>query len=305
MASAQKQRYAAMKNTDLLEANELKSTGIFNRTTDQGLNAIRTGADSARRSLTDFGTRAYDDVSRGYGDASTQLNAGRDQAQTRLDQIGGMYQPYASAGANAVGTLEGSLGLGGADARQRAVDAFQTGPGYEFQLGEALKAGTRQAAATGRLDGGGTLAELTRIGSGLANQEYGNWQNRLQGLTNTGMQANAAIGSNLTNQANLDYQQGAGQAALASARGTALGGINTGLGSNLGNSFTTQGQNEASLYGNLGNSLSNLGQWTTGQITNNITNQAQASDAAKNANQQTAVNLGTSIFNAGTKLFGF
>ena len=35
------------------------------------------------------------------------------------------------------GTYEASLGLGGADARTAALNAFQTGPGYQFQVDEA------------------------------------------------------------------------------------------------------------------------------------------------------------------------
>lgn len=313
MASAKQQRYASMFNAELFGGNKAESTDILRGTAGQGLAALGAGGDAARGALTSYGGQAYGDVAAGYGDASrrlgdasTLLNLGRNQATSYLDQVPGLYQPYAAAGAQAQGLYSDALGLNGAPGNARATEAFTTGPGYEFQRDEALRGATRQAAATGRLDGGGTLAELTRIGNGLASQEWNNWLTRLQGQGAQGMQAASGIAGGLTNLGNIQFQQGQGQAALGQAgatldanRGTALAGINTGLGTNLGNSFTNQGAGEASVYGNLGSSLANLGLATTQGVTQGVTNAAQAGDAAKNANQNLALGLTGQILGLG------
>jgi hypothetical protein len=298
MASARGQRIANMYNAGVLEANKTQTTDLLQNSANQSLSALGQGSDAARRSLTSYGAQAYDDISRGSADASMQLNDGRNRANSYLDAARGYFDPYQQQGLAAQNMYSNALGLNGADGNAQAHSAFQTTPGYEFQLGEATRAGMRQAAATGRLDGGGTLAALTTLGSGLANQEYGNYLNRLQGQGQMGFNAAQAIGGNLGQAANLQYQQGQGQAQIAQNRGQALAGINSGLGSSLANSFTGQGAGEAQVYGNLGNSLAGLNQYTTGQLVNGMTGVGQAQDAAKTANQ----NMTMSIIGQGIKL---
>ena len=54
-------------------------------------------------------------------------------------------------------------------------------PGFQFRLGEGLKALQRSAAAKGTLLTGGTLKGLMSFGQDMASQEYGNVYNRKQG----------------------------------------------------------------------------------------------------------------------------
>ncbi len=103
-------------------------------------------------------------------------------ARGYLSQIGGLYQPMAAIGQQGTSLYADSLGINGADGNARAVGAFQTGPGYDFAMGQGLDALERRAAAQGRLQSGQTGLDTLTYAQGLANQEYGNWQNRLSGL---------------------------------------------------------------------------------------------------------------------------
>ena len=63
----------------------------------------------------------------------------------------------------------------------------------------------RGASAAGMLNSGNTLTALSKFGTGLADQEYGSWLDRLNGLSGQGLTAaNGAAGS-LGNLASL-YQ---------------------------------------------------------------------------------------------------
>jgi len=73
---------------------------------------------------------------------------------------------------------------------QQSLTALQNSPGYQFRMGEGLKALERSAAARGTLLTGGTLKGLTRFGQDFASNEYGQRANQLSNLANVG--ANAA-----------------------------------------------------------------------------------------------------------------
>jgi hypothetical protein len=79
--------------------------------------------------------------------------------------------------------------VNGAGGNTRATDAFKAGPGYDWQVQQALDQTNRAAAATGGLQGGNTLAALSDRAGNMANQEYGNWQSRLAGLISPEFQA--------------------------------------------------------------------------------------------------------------------
>jgi hypothetical protein len=59
---------------------------------------------------------------------------------------------------------------------------FQESPGYQFSKDQALKMAESGAAARGGLVSGRTLKELSKYGSGLASQEYGNYFNQVGSL---------------------------------------------------------------------------------------------------------------------------
>jgi hypothetical protein len=131
----------------------------------------------------------------------------------------------ANAGYAAYGDATGANGAAG---NARALSNFQTGPGYQFQLGQGLQAIDRGAASRGMLSGGGTAAAEQNYGNGLAGQS---WQNYVSNLAPFGQQATFAA-----------YGQGGQQAGLAS-----------GLGNQLGASYQGQGAAANAAQQGIGN----------------------------------------------------
>ena len=76
-------------------------------------------------------------------------------------------------------------GMRGPD-RQRVLDAFQTSPGYSYQLEQANEAAQSGLAAQGMSGSGAELKELQRIAQGGANAEFNNFVSGLQSLAGLG-----------------------------------------------------------------------------------------------------------------------
>jgi hypothetical protein len=121
------------------------------------------------------------------------------------------------------GTGGGGIGAG-----------LETSPGYQFRLGEGLKALERSAAARGTLLTGGTAKGLQRYAQDYASGEYGTRVNQLANLAELGYgaagqqaglgssyagQAGSLLGSQATNIGDLYTQQG--NAAAAGTVGSA------------------------------------------------------------------------------------
>ncbi|MEX0319019.1 MAG: hypothetical protein AB3N21_13760 [Ruegeria sp.] len=112
---------------------------------------------------------------------------------------------------------------------------FQETPGYKFALEQGIDAIDASAASRGNLFSGATLKAQQRHGIGLANQEYGNFLNRLTGGASQGQASAANIanaGVNFTSGAESALGRiGNAQAAGAIAGGNAFtGGISNALG---------------------------------------------------------------------------
>ncbi len=106
--------------------------------------------------------------------------------------------------------------------------AFQSSPGYGFAFDEGLRATDAGASARGMTRSGGTLRAEQRFGTGLANQEFGNWQNRLAALAGIGQTATGQgvqAGQNYANQSsNLLQDAAASRASGYVGAGNAIGG---------------------------------------------------------------------------------
>ena len=148
--------------------------------------------------------------------ASQQLGQheaqGRGDIESYLAKSMGYTQPYMQAGTTGLQSYLGSLGLGGNEARQSALSSFQTSPGYQFALNQGLQGVQRGLSASGMTGSGAEQKALNDYAMGMANQEYGNWQNRLSGLAGMGQtSAESAAGRTYgagTNLANLGLNYG-------------------------------------------------------------------------------------------------
>lgn len=139
---------------------------------------------------------------------------------------------YRDIGENSLGAVNFELGLG---PRPADYAGFKASPGYEWQLDQGIKAIDRSAANRGNLFSGETGKAAIEYAEGTANQDYGNYFNRLMGVTNLGQNAAAMSGQAAQNYAaggaNAFANIGNAQAAGAMGAGNA---INSGIGNALG-----------------------------------------------------------------------
>ncbi len=227
-----------------------------------GRDAITSNAGAARDAITSNAGAGRDALTSGYG-AAGNLYAG----------LGQTYNNLYGGGAAAYGDATGANGTGGFD---RAQANFRSDPGYGFQMDQGLQALQRTHAAAGNLSSGNADADTLKYATGLADQSYGNYVNRLA-----------------------PYLGMAGQGALASTQGQA--GAATGLAGGLANLYGNQGQALNSIYTGQGQGL-NANYTSQGQAANaNYTGQG-ASDAAATMNNY---NVGANQLNALTGALGF
>lgn len=181
-------------NQGISDASTAGSQNVLNAGSDAGslvLGTAKQGADSVTNT------------------AATGANGATTAAQ--LANVG--LDPYAAAGAQAVGQLQTGLAPGGNLSKTfTAADMDANDPGYEFRLQQGQQALERQAAARGGVQGGGLLKSLTDYEQGAASSEYQNaFQrfttqqqnsvNNLQKLADQGQTAATTQGGNTTQAA--------------------------------------------------------------------------------------------------------
>ena len=224
------------------------------------------------------GKMSSDAASDAAGQANAQNQRGLDLQREMLDEQRRLSEPYRQAGLTGQNRLMELLGLGGNTgaagygqySRDFGMQDFQQDPGYQFRLGEGLKAMGHRAGARGGLISGQTMKGMEDYRQGLASQEYGNAFNRYQtnrqnqlaplgSLMSSGQAAAvgqaAQAGQYGANASNMLSQMGVntGGATLAgsSAYGKAIGDIGAQFGRsppNFNNMFGS-GSSQAGMYG--------------------------------------------------------
>jgi hypothetical protein len=127
----------------------------------------------------------------------------------------GRFQPYETAGRNALSIYQGALGLGGdPNSAASAAAAFRNSPGYQAQLDEGTRALDMSAASRGGLFSGGRAKAAMRFGQGLADQNYQQWLGGVRGVVGMGESAagNVANANNALATRYGDRLTGAGRA---------------------------------------------------------------------------------------------
>jgi hypothetical protein len=181
-----------------------------------------SAAEDAAAARTAGYNQGYQQLSDLYGQGRTATTNAYQGGMDKLSSIYGPVSGQANAGYSAYGDATGANGAAG---NARALANFQTGPGYQFQLGQGLQAIDRGAASRGMLSGGGTAAAEQNYGNGLAGQS---WQNYVSNLAPFGNQAvtsaygqgnaNSTLAAGLGNQLGASFQ-GQGAAANAAQQG--------------------------------------------------------------------------------------
>lgn len=188
------------------------------------------------------------------GASMDYLNQGESKANAAYDDATAAWTPLRDLFMRGSNLRADALGLNGADGADRARTSFQAGPGYQFQQDEALRAGTRAAAAGGRLASGNTLAALAARAQGLANTEYGNWVDRLNSYDQGSQNAASGLSGIANQRANTALQLAGNRAQLQDKYGDAV--------TSAGMSGMMAGQQGAANRLNfgmqLGNTIANL-----------------------------------------------
>jgi hypothetical protein len=129
------------------------------------------------------------------------LQQGQTSALGALDAAKGVYQPLQSKYGAATSLGLDALGVNGAAGNTRATDAFHAGPGYQYAVDQSLQGINRAGAVGGQGLNGNTLAALSDRAGNMANQEYGNWVQNLNGYVNPELSAAGGVANADTNQA--------------------------------------------------------------------------------------------------------
>ena len=177
-----------------------------------------------------IGSKASDRASRRQADAAREGNAllDRQYQEARSD-----LAPYREGGNRAFQEMLNQLGLG--DEPVEEYGGFRETPGYQFAFDEGMRSLSGAASAAGMLESGRHMKDAIRYGTGMAEQEYNNYYNRLGGVAQTGLNATSATttaGLNYGNQAATGLQR-AGDAEAAGAIGRAQA-ITDGIGGTVG-----------------------------------------------------------------------
>lgn len=199
--------------------------------------------------------------------AIKELKTFGNQYADQFRNLSTRFDPYVNTGTGAQNAIADLMGFNGPQAQQQARANFQTDPGYQFAFGEGQRAIDSSAAARGMSNSGATLKALQRYGTGIADQQYGNYLQRLmslgqQGQSATGSQVNT-IGTGLQGQLgtrttafggqmNASPTIGQGMVAGANAEAAGAGNIMKLVGSLAGSAFASPWVGNALGFGGGG-----------------------------------------------------
>ena len=284
-AAAQQQAYYNLLGAQVNnQINQAQTQGInaLQSGQYQGANAINTGLNSATGAITGALDPSLAYLLGGTNAASSALTGAVNPALAALTSgvsgATGAYGPLAAYGSQLAGYVgptsqaqADALGLNGPEGVTRAQTAFQTSPGFQFQLNTGLDALNRTAAAGGQGTLGGNVLRQGQVyGQGLAQQEWQNYLNninqRIQDFTSPAISALSGAGTGIANAllsggtgaANIFTGTGQRLADLLSGAGTGAAGLITGAGTNLANLATGAGTNLANLFSRTGGNIADL-----------------------------------------------
>lgn len=187
----------------------------------------------------------------------------RQYNQSREDSM-----PWMTAGKTALEAYMGELGLSDAAKGGTFQSGFTKTPGYEFGLQQGKEGTQNSLAALGMKNSGAGLKAIERYGQDYANQNYGNYLDRLSAAS-TGGQATVAnqnaLGQNAVSQMGQTIQDkgaatASGYVGGANAWGNALSNVSKQAGFGLGMASGNFGQGWGYVNPNAGgNAVMKLG----------------------------------------------
>lgn len=294
---------------------------IFGQGREQADALLTGGYDTSLEALDKQYGVARGDLSGALTDATGTITAGRDASLGALNQGYGQaiqaagqyygqgaealekgiagYDPYVQAGTRALGTYEGSLGLGGPEARAAAEAAFKEGPGYQWGVDQATSQAARAANKSGMGYSGNTADAMGRLAINLANKEYGGWQDRLKGMTDQGLSATQGQAGQYANLATLRSNQATTTADLYKGQGKDTASVYTDAAGKIGGYQMDTGKGMAGLAYGHGENQANLSTNLSQGLASNALGYAQNLAGADSAYYGTVIPAGQSGMMAG------
>lgn len=149
--------------------------------------------------------------------------------QKQADQSRADALPWMEAGKKALVAYQGELGLSDEAKNGTFQSGFKETPGYQFAVNEGEKGAVNNLAALGMKNSGAALKALTRFRTGLADQTYNNYLDRLSAASQGGQATVAnqnALGQNAANSMSSlgqNFANSAGQTLQDKGAATASG----------------------------------------------------------------------------------
>jgi hypothetical protein len=241
---------------------------------------------NANRAWTEGRDASLGEVRGGYGAALSDLGRLYGQGADTYRQAAAGYDPLIQRGMSGYDMYMSSLGLNGPEGNAAARGAFQAGPGYEWAVNQATSGAQRAANKLGGAYGGNTTDAVTRLSNNLANQEYGKWQQNLQGFQGAAQNAVSGQAGVLQNLGNLYATQGNQTAQLQANQGKDLATIYQNAAQGISGNEMTMGKYNLDLMNNRGADLASLhtgyGQSMANNALGYMTNLANATNQAYN-----------------------
>ena len=173
---------------------------------------------------------------------SQAIKSGQSAANQAIQQgvttATNQLSPWTTTGVPANQQESNLLGLNGQPAADAAMSTFQASPGYQFQLGQGLRAVDAGAAASGMARSGAALQAEQQFGQGLANTTFGNYFNQLQQLSGNGLTAAGGIANAATGGA---ADIGKVDTSAAGAQSSIYGNVASSLGTDANQLLTNKG----------------------------------------------------------------
>lgn len=183
------------------------------------------------------------------------------------EEVTPYYQPYVQAGTDSLGSLQEQIARMYQDPTalyQELGAGYRESPGFQHSVQSATEAANRAAAAGGQLGSPAEQQALAQQITGMADQDFSDYMNRisgmygqgvqgLQGLTGLGYQAGSSLADQL---ANARYQQAGLEAQQQQMQQAGMSGLLGALG--MGAGFALGGPMGGMFGGQVGNSAGNF-----------------------------------------------
>lgn len=190
-------------------------------------------------------------LTQGYNALAGQFDQGRNALTTSLANSVVPFQTNLAVGQAGQGAYADATGANGAAGNTRAVNNFQAGPGYQFNMDQMMQNLLRGQEATGQANSGATNTDILTQAHGIADQGWQDYIKNLQPFLNS---SNAAAGGiaqanqNAGNQTNQSF----------TTQGNAAYGTQAGIGNANANADMAGYNASGNLWGLASNALGSI-----------------------------------------------